>query len=532
MIKSAPLFALSLLLFFPCHSQNINITGKVVNSNLDPVQSVRVELKSNPDLYCYTEENGEFNLSNQATSIQPITNPNEYLRQLPDGSVELFLDQKNLSVSFIDIQGRVLESISRKELDGIYQLSPQAYLSDLPEGMYIVRIQIGEQYFGFKYASTHSAGYSKGVHRLSGLKQRQSPALKSAPTSEDSLIFTSSFYPKARTVITLMESDVGTIQLEDFGGYTLAENAQPDAAILYQDQGTFLSVDGKNGDTYTLSFNPLVGSDEKIPLAAIPVEDFDFLPSTFTLTSGLHLEPSGTQFSMPVAVKIELYYQAPPDNLVVFLHDPETDETLVIPYRVHNDFGIYSLSFYISHFSDIGYGEAGDLNAWLEDTPEDLPEAFENSDEAMGFISGRMLTYQDVSEAAFELWYESVIKPLLESINDLASLENALKEFSLLAEYAQHVNTDVESFSFFDEARALLEAAMQEILDAVNTECTSQTDICLKREMAKIGNQLVAISQKIPWIAEIDESEICDNIVTELVDKIEFSDYYIEMNMD
>ena len=113
-------------------AQEVSIKGSVINPSQHPVGNVKVYLKSNPSIYCYSDSSGLFQLNSSPTSATALVF-NERISVNPDGSLQIDALQNSLSIDIYDLLGRrIKEVIHRENLNGIYRIHPGAYLNDLP----------------------------------------------------------------------------------------------------------------------------------------------------------------------------------------------------------------------------------------------------------------------------------------------------------------------------------------------------------------------------------------------------------------
>jgi hypothetical protein len=144
-------------------------------------------------------------------------------------------------------------------------------------------------YKSFKINNFSITHAGVGIQKISDFPERQEVMLKSL-SANDSLVFEHDFYRTKKIHISDMNLNIGTIELENFGNYSPAENMSPDKTTLHFEHGTFLNVWGKDTSSFLLAFDSFSLPEEELEMVAIPVKDFDFLPPSFNLISGIHLK--------------------------------------------------------------------------------------------------------------------------------------------------------------------------------------------------------------------------------------------------
>ena len=182
--------------------------------------------------------------------------------------------------------------------------------------------------------------------------------MKSDEAEDDTLVFSSDFYRPATLAISSYSGDVGVIQLENFGDYTVAEGMDPDKALINRGYGDFLTLISEGGVEFEVNFDTASLLGNELWARAIPISQLDFLPDSLEFVSGIHLEPSGYRFLKPPDIWIKLQGRVS-DSLVVFGYSTDSEEIYYLPYYSYTE-GYYGenpvsyLRLYVSHFSGIG----------------------------------------------------------------------------------------------------------------------------------------------------------------------------------
>ena len=148
-------------------AQEVSIKGSVINPSQHPVGNVKVYLKSNPSIYCYSDSNGIVSVKFFSPLLLAALVFNERISVNPDGSLQIHALQNSLSIDIYDLLGRrVKEVIHRENLNGIYRIHPGAYLNDLPGAIYIARVRVDEYTKGIKVSNLRAVDIPTGLTRI------------------------------------------------------------------------------------------------------------------------------------------------------------------------------------------------------------------------------------------------------------------------------------------------------------------------------------------------------------------------------
>lgn len=504
-------------------AQEVSIKGSVINPSQHPVGNVKVYLKSNPAVYCYSDSNGLFQLSSSATSASALVY-DERISFNHDGSLQIHARQNSLHINIYDMLGRLVkEVIHRKNLSGIYRIHPGAYLNDLPEAIYIAQVRVDDYAKGIKISNLQSVNFPQGLTRIADYTERLESTLKSDAAEDDTLVFSSDFYRQATLAISSYTADVGVIQLENFGDYTVAEGLEPDKTRIDKKYGSFLHLTSEQDINFLFDFDSLCYYGEELEVKAIPVSSLEFFPEDLEFISGVHLEPSGTRFLDPVNVLITL--KGPlPDSLVVFAYHNDTEDIYFLPYRVYredyfSDTGTYYLETYLSHFSG-----AGVAVGWIEGMIEKLTQ--EELESAEG--RGAYIAYQDqigrpIRDDFFPRWADDVLSDL-NNASTMADMEAALTNLAqLMAEYLLYTNDVFENSEMWETIADELSAKITDLFNTNNDFCMNDVENeCVKYQLAKTISKLTAISQHFDGLQIPPIHDFCNGEITDLVNVIHF----------
>ncbi len=412
---------------FDAFGQEIELTGKVVNMNQEPVSNARISLQSMPELYCYSDSIGNFSLvGNNTLGIEDLIANNQGVYALENGGLLIDVKNSSLNISIFDIMGRNLGTIvEEKNLNGKYIIYPSAYIPGLAKWIYIAHVKLGNYQKAIKFYNVTEQSSSLELHYIgaSSLSKGEKISSKSKQDAraDDTVVFEHDFYKTTQVLTTNLISDIGIVELENFGDYSIPPNMVPDKADLYSGSGNVLNLIGKDSTEFTIHFSPYSIFQDKLTIKAIPIDELEGLAPGVELISAVHLEPGGTKFILPAIVYVDLKDITVSDSLVVFLYNDVTDKTYYIPYFIEDPFDNNSIAFSLSHFSDIGIGYQPD--------PEDLDEPL-TSDDFITEINSHAPNLQEVPDDLFTVWFEQVVLRAIDAVYTVETLQNALSEIN------------------------------------------------------------------------------------------------------
>ena len=511
-------------------AQEVSIKGSVINPSQHPVGNVKVYLKSNPSIYCYSDSNGMFELSSTTTSVAALVY-NDRISVNPDGSLQIHALQNSLSIDIYDLLGRrVKEVIHRENLNGIYRIHPGAYLNDLPGAIYIARVRVDEYSKGIKVRNLRTVDYPVGLTRIADYEVLPEPALKSDVAEDDTLVFSSDFYRPASLAISSYSGDVGVIQLENFGDYTVAEGMDPDKTRIDKTYGGFLYLTSEEDIIFHFDFDSLCYFGEEKEFNAIPISSLNFLPDNLEFISGIHLEPSGTRLLAPARVIIEL--QGPlPDSLVVFTYHNDSEKIYFLPFKSYaedyfSESGTYHLETYLSHFSGIGVANA---------TIPDKSQAEQKTvDDYISELAYYQQQNEDITDEVWTNYYDEIILSLFEGVSksfeEVNSLESLKQLISDMLEYLENrqllgVETRFQDTQEYADFLSMLTEEIIDLYSGYNNDCLSSNDDCEKSEEVKNAIEVLSLGQYFGLDGSLpDIHDFCNNGITDLVNAIHFND--------
>lgn len=504
---------------FVSYGQEIELTGRVVNSNQEPVSKVRISLQSLPDRYCYSDQYGNFSFAESITTAigtQDLKANNKSICFFENGRLLIDAKSEPLHISIIDIMGRNMGTIAHeKNLNGKYEICPSAYIQNLPKGIYLAHVRLGSYQKGFKFNNFTHLSSSEGLHYIGSsslsLDEKNSLKLKYATYTKDTIIFEHDFYKTTQVFASNLNADIGIVQLENFGDYSIPTNMKPDKADLYSTSGNVINLLGKDSSEFTIYFNPYSTFDKKLSIRAIPIDNLNRLAPGIELISAIHLEPRGTKFNLPAHVSIVTKDIPITDSLVVFLYDDITNKTYFIPYTVYSSYNNNSIVFSLSHFSDIGIG-------YQPEIPEESGELL-TSDDFINELNYQISIGNEVPDDFFTLWYQQIVLKAIDAVTNMTNLRDAIAELSLLSTYINYWGKEISEFSFYDELKSSLQTKINNIFKGFNNWCESVSLRCTKLDLAILANRLVQLTQQLPGMEDnpLNISDICNGEILEFI---------------
>lgn len=458
-------------------AQQVSLTGKVINPSENPIENVLVYLASNPELYSYSDSLGNFSITDQLSTVVPEVRQNEVI-SFENRKLSLFANNQSISVDVINMTGSVFRNILNQSKGfGTIELYPEAYISDQPKAMYIVRARVGNTFRSFKIQNIIPSNFPQGIvqYDFNNLidKSFSEPVLKSKSEVADTLILIHDFYKSRIIPLNSYSAHYDSIHLNNFADYTIAENREPSVTQLYNRYANFTDVISADSVQFIIDYDTLSILEENLKVITIPIDNIESFDNSIEFISGLHFEPSGTKFLQPAQVSV--FMKDPiPDDLVVFYYNDQ-GETNFIPFDTLLSDG-HSIIFNVHHFSSIGIG-TGEI-------PAANPDDFTSSDQFISYFALRVNNGETVPGYLYTTWFMNVILPMINNIGSVDDLEVAIKEFTTIQTYYQYVGDDFVQSNVYKLAMGTFSEIMETIFeDLVNEYNSINDDNCLKREV-------------------------------------------------
>lgn len=217
-IMMTVLFTFNIILL---SAQSININGKIVDEQSNPINNVKITLQVK-SMIVYSNNQGEFTIS-QETGI-------EVYKDLPDQiyydgeAVYFTCNSQNIIITIYNITGQAVGQMSAPDTYyGIYKFFPSAYLPVADNKMYVVSVNTGKQLYNLKVINSTQNNYDKGILFVDITNhfrsyEPQSHCIKSTSTGEsindvDKLILEHNSYQKKEISISSYTQNLGTITM-------------------------------------------------------------------------------------------------------------------------------------------------------------------------------------------------------------------------------------------------------------------------------------------------------------------------------
>ncbi len=417
----------------------------------------------------------------------------------------------------INLNGTLIKNILNLNKGfGTVELFPEAYISDNPKAMYIVRARVGNNFRSFKIQNLIPSYFPQGIvtYDFNNLIDKSSaePVLKSKSEVSDTLILVHDFYKSRKILLNSYTTHYDSIHLNNFTDYTVAEGYEPSVTQLYNRYANFSDVFSADSVQFIIDYDTLSVLGGDLKTITIPVDKIGTLDPSVEFISGLHLEPSGTKFLQPVRVSV--FMKDPiPDDLVVF-HMNEHGETNFIPYDTLLSDG-HSIIFNVHHFSSIGIG-TGEI-------PVANPEDFTTSDQFVSYFALLLNNNGTVPDGFYTMWFVNVILPMITKISSVDDLETAMTEFATLQSYYQKFGENFDQSSLYRLAIEKFSAAMEMLYeDLVKKYNAIDEDNCLKREIIIKALRIETLQNYFHELYELDINRLNNGEYWRLAFKIEF----------
>ncbi len=496
--------------------QQVSLTGKVINPDEKPVKKVLVYLANNPSIYCYSDSLGIFSLTEISTSVTEVRQDN--IISFENRKLSVYANNQSISVDVFTIDGRQVKNVvSLRYCLGTFGLYPEAYLSDLPKAVYIVRVIVGNTSQSFRIQNIIPSGFPQGIteYDINNIIDNSSTELKTEFNIEtksgvlDTLVLVHDFYKSREIPLDSYSIQYDTIHLNNFADYSIAEGFESSVTYWHNGYANFTNIFSTDSVQFIIDYDSLSILNGDLKVITIPVDKIEGLDNSIEFISGLHFEPSGTRFFQSAQVYLSMKDPIP-EGLVVF-HYNDQGETYFIP---HKDLNSRSITFYINHFSSIGIG-TGEVPP-----PSDNPEEFTTSDQFISYLAKKYINNEEVPEEFFETWYNNIIAPMVSNSSDLKGLMDALNEFLTIRRAFDILGLDDPPFlgGAIDE----INEKMKQIWDGLIVQYNKLNDNCSKRGILNKALNMIKLSDIVgdllfnPDIHDFGTGEMYD-LPTEIV---------------
>jgi len=144
------------------NAQSIDISGKIVDKDSNPISGVKVTLK-NKSISVYTDNQGKFSIVRNTTGFE--INDEEAKQCYFDGQAVYFTCNNQRIVSSVyTITGKLMgQLIAPETYSGTYKFYPSAYLPNADGKIYVISVNMGDQLYSLKIFNANPNYYNKGI---------------------------------------------------------------------------------------------------------------------------------------------------------------------------------------------------------------------------------------------------------------------------------------------------------------------------------------------------------------------------------
>ncbi|MBN1597567.1 MAG: DNRLRE domain-containing protein [Bacteroidales bacterium] len=195
-------------------AEEINLRGSIYDAESNPISGVRVYLKI-ANLTTYTNSGGYFEIIRNNDQPTSVSNSSISSNHVSFNGIKLLLhcQGQNLNIELFDITGRYIKQlICLDNVNGSYALYPASYLENLPGTIYLIRVSVDNEFFGFKIIKGEGTIFEQGLHAVDNPEVSYNSNDKSTEAI-DSFIFTHDSFITRRVGINSYITDVGNITM-------------------------------------------------------------------------------------------------------------------------------------------------------------------------------------------------------------------------------------------------------------------------------------------------------------------------------
>ncbi|MBN2613460.1 MAG: Ig-like domain-containing protein [Bacteroidales bacterium] len=511
---------------------NIDLSGVIINSINEPVKNARIYLMKDDNIYCLSDSSGNFHFTGENMVNQTLFPC--YTEKVYQMGNFLYMNCNNekVVIDIYDLLGRKAGSVNRHSLTGTYTICPLAYISSDNGGIYIVRVSIGNSTASFKFQYQADSDFSAGFEETNQFIALSLENLKSTTDDGDSLVIQHDFYKTKKIALNNLNADLGTIVLENFAEYQLAEGFEAVSSLISPEySGGFNALYSADSVFFLINFDSLSLPNGELLVKAIPISGFEGLPQQLKFISGIHFEPSGTQLFQPAEIMAEFPDNAP-DSLVVFVYNDQ-NEIFYYPHYTYSNYA--KLAFFkIYHFSGVGIATGA--------VPEQPGINLKSADEYRSYI--RFLISISggtpiIPDKVFSDWFNYLVNPMIAAISTVENLEKAYLEFLIL--WQTHIEAsgllinqeDFTELEFYSNAITGFSEKMQKLVEQLDAEYENITDMCEKIKIAALVLRIAQIGNTNDGFYKVDLKEVCKGETLEgLPNKVIIKKTWIESETD
>jgi hypothetical protein len=206
---------LCMYLSFPANAEEIDLSGRVIDEQSEPLSGVKVYLET-ANMTAYTDASGYFNffVQNNPTAIE-LTTANSERISFDGNRLLLNCENQHIIVDMYDITGKYVKRLLDEDnLSGIYALYPKAYLENEPQSIYLVRAILDGELFGYKVSKMNGTVFSQGLHAAEKSAATVPSINMKSTQAVDQLIFTHNSYKTKQVPVDNYVANIGNVTME------------------------------------------------------------------------------------------------------------------------------------------------------------------------------------------------------------------------------------------------------------------------------------------------------------------------------
>jgi len=262
----------------------INVSGKVVDSQSQPISNVKVTLEGRA-MSVYTDSQGDFIIYHDATGIEFFKESREVYYN--GDAVYLLCKNQNIIITLYNLSGqKIMQYDVPRNYSGTYKFYPSTFFPATNQvEIYILTINTGGQFYSYKVLNTDNRNHAKGIvpADITGIGQNQNSGLQKGGLKAgetglvgvDKLIFEHSSFKTKEVELSSYVQSVGNVILEVIPLFEGFDNITFSVGDYWE---------------YSWTYNQTVnGSKKPTKSGIVRIELIDKVTNTFNVIGSLDL---------------------------------------------------------------------------------------------------------------------------------------------------------------------------------------------------------------------------------------------------